>query len=88
MFRINIKNQGKGLFDNTRIVPGNIAYFFQKSLMADGPDLETVNHRLFFQAILLIRRQRHKKRIVFPIDLPVRYGRNDGQFQVLFMPGV
>lgn len=61
MFRVDIKNQGKCLFGTIQIVPGNIACFFHKSLMADRSDLETVNHRLFFQAILLIRRQRHKK---------------------------
>ena len=44
VFRFNIKNQGKCLFDKNKIVSGYVSYLLQKPLMTDGPDLETVNH--------------------------------------------
>jgi hypothetical protein len=83
-----IKDEGQGFLDPGDILQSDHPDFFQKSPMADGPNLEAIDDRFFLQTIPGRWFQQDKKGIISPGRIPGGNGNDDGQSEMLFMPAV
>ena len=82
MFRVNIKNQGKGCFDSVHFWNGDLAQAPDKTDMTDSPDLETIHDRLLAEPVPTAGLKNDEKRVFFPSRAPLRHGHGNRQGKI------